>query len=434
MIEEFKEKYEHFCEKYGFKVCNIEEHGELLEGFGVFLKQKNDKSTDLFTNIVWKSKQLSYMVESTKISTSPVLECRLGSDASNKNFSNSETDLFEDNTNSGSLSKFLFENCRSTQFQSDTIFLSEFKERYDQWCEIQGITNMNKDPLETEEDYTQIKLFGAQFEGAAVVQKLVGIMRFPIFLADYNIIAKDSGIMKFQSGFCLKDRKKETKIFDRLCGLRRGHLLYDSLITWCQFIAILFIPAPAILICLAVEEVSSSTFLSVSVPINVVTLLSDPILLFTELSVSSRIIISICIIYFAVGIVQMVVYNLTLLAFQPGRATIATFSRRCIDTMFDWTTTIMFFFILNYFILVLIWCVLGAVLNPTRFLPYAAAATTFIATLSSKMRQLKHLQYNIKEKVDDIVDAKIQELLQNTMLQRLKFDKQVFCFLFYFIC
>ena len=57
----------------------------------------------------------------------------------------------------------------------------------------------------------------------------------------------------------------------------------------------------------------------------------------------------------------------------------------------------MFWFLMGIFLAiyaafvieVLIWCLLGAILNPEKFLAYAAGAGTLIAFVTSKVNQVK---------------------------------------------
>jgi hypothetical protein len=44
----------------------------------------------------------------------------------------------------------------------------------------------------------------------------------------------------------------------------------------------------------------------------------------------------------------------------------------------------VFFVILGFFVFGLIWCILGAILNPSAFLPYATGAATFMTVIMAK--------------------------------------------------
>lgn len=54
-----------------------------------------------------------------------------------------------------------------------------------------------------------------------------------------------------------------------------------------------------------------------------------------------------------------------------------------------WTIVLFSLFIaIAYMILGLVWLVLGAIVSPTVFLPYATAASTFITVISTKYREI----------------------------------------------
>ena len=55
-----------------------------------------------------------------------------------------------------------------------------------------------------------------------------------------------------------------------------------------------------------------------------------------------------------------------------------------------WTIVLLsLFFFMVYIVLVLVWLVLGAIVSPTVFLPYATAAATFITIMISKYGEIK---------------------------------------------
>jgi hypothetical protein len=50
-----------------------------------------------------------------------------------------------------------------------------------------------------------------------------------------------------------------------------------------------------------------------------------------------------------------------------------------------WTYVLLvFYFTFVYIVLGLVWCILGAILNPTYFLPYATGAATFVTVMMAK--------------------------------------------------
>ena len=51
----------------------------------------------------------------------------------------------------------------------------------------------------------------------------------------------------------------------------------------------------------------------------------------------------------------------------------------------------------------LVWAILGAIINPFKFLPYAAGAITLIAVTLTKLKELKTARQRFKEKIIQII-------------------------------
>ena len=52
---------------------------------------------------------------------------------------------------------------------------------------------------------------------------------------------------------------------------------------------------------------------------------------------------------------------------------------------------ISLFITLFYILICLVWLILGAIVSPTVFLPYATAAATFITLMSTKNREVNKI-------------------------------------------
>lgn len=50
-----------------------------------------------------------------------------------------------------------------------------------------------------------------------------------------------------------------------------------------------------------------------------------------------------------------------------------------------------------------LWFLIGAIINPSSYLPYASAAATFVSAISSKLAELKKLEKNVLEKVQELL-------------------------------
>ena len=65
----------------------------------------------------------------------------------------------------------------------------------------------------------------------------------------------------------------------------------------------------------------------------------------------------------------------------------------------------------GYVILGLCWCILGAVLNPEVFLPYAAASATFIVFVLGKLKSSVTLWREVLDEIVRFLTEKLRGML-----------------------
>ena len=66
----------------------------------------------------------------------------------------------------------------------------------------------------------------------------------------------------------------------------------------------------------------------------------------------------------------------------------------------------------GYFSLVLIWSILGAILNPTAYLYYATTAFTFVTFVTVKIRELKAAQDRGIEYLMEVIERKLRDVME----------------------
>ena len=123
----------------------------------------------------------------------------------------------------------------------------------------------------------------------------------------------------------------------------------------------------------------------------------------------------ICGGYFIVSLIELVSFYATDLM-NTGKY--RTEKTRCkqIQVTIYWVFFAIFAVIYAMLLtLFLVWCILGAILNPTAFLPYAAGAGTFILFVKSKYDKLKKLDETLKEIVFEFVQTKLQSKMGNSL-------------------
>ena len=125
-------------------------------------------------------------------------------------------------------------------------------------------------------------------------------------------------------------------------------------------------------------------------------------------------------IYLAVAFAELVVYYRymnfpidTLRYFDPRM--IKLNKKNCIQTFLQAAQWIYIFFImgmlLGYVALVLVWAVLGAILNPTAYLYYATAALTLVTFVIYKFREYRKLQNRGIEYLMKVVAQRIKDIM-----------------------
>ena len=75
-----------------------------------------------------------------------------------------------------------------------------------------------------------------------------------------------------------------------------------------------------------------------------------------------------------------------------------------------WTLILVsLYFLTAYVSLAIVWLILGAIVNPTAFLPLATAAMTFVALIGSKYKEFTGLYTNAFKKIKDYIRKLAEE-------------------------
>ena len=117
-----------------------------------------------------------------------------------------------------------------------------------------------------------------------------------------------------------------------------------------------------------------------------------------------------------VGVLELVSFYRTA-HFKPVRprmmtVTIETRARRWLRKAHLGTLVVTTGSLFAYIIVVAVWFILGAILNPNKFLPYAAAAVTFVSTGLTRGRTLSNMYTSVQTKVMQIIQKHIKKLIE----------------------
>lgn len=61
------------------------------------------------------------------------------------------------------------------------------------------------------------------------------------------------------------------------------------------------------------------------------------------------------------------------------------------------------YFLISYLVLIILWFLLGAIVNPNAYLPFASSSATFITAISSKFFEFKNQAVSAYEKIMKII-------------------------------
>lgn len=133
--------------------------------------------------------------------------------------------------------------------------------------------------------------------------------------------------------------------------------------------------------------------------------------------------IQISIVVFGfLALVELVSYYLTGLLNLGKYPVMYTFQKKLFNYLFKVVLAVFFFAYLSMLLFGSVWAVLAAIINPTRFLPYAAAAVTFFTTVTAKIvhyrseynKTIKNFDRVITDKISLIVETSIDKLKKFT--------------------
>jgi sensor domain CHASE-containing protein len=74
---------------------------------------------------------------------------------------------------------------------------------------------------------------------------------------------------------------------------------------------------------------------------------------------------------------------------------------------------------------IMIWCILGAVLNPEKFLPFAVGSVVIVAFVVLLWTRVKKVDSSLKNVINGTIDTELKVSLSDTIrMEQLKFLKQ----------
>ena len=396
-------RYLEFCTKEGLKPRPIEEETQIIRDFNLNLEWKIDTSTDAYTHIRWKTPLEKFD------------EVELQKAGEGKKDTGGILKGQEENI----ISKFLNTECAKSSFKRDFILVSDLKVRYDDFCADKKIDDLVKINIV---GCPELEQFGARLDTNLYIPYLSGItlmkipgLRSSAFTPGIIRIPKESKARKRNVGFF---RKLRNKIMNFLFSSEG--VITNLLVVIIHFILLVGVP---LLIFLALTwsliQINTINQDIYAMVFNFLDIFNASTYEFWLDDVSGILLFYImgglCGMFFLSGLIELLSFYAT-----GPRDTGKYIVQK---SWFKWFTTILFWVMLLLFIglytayisVILVWCILGAVLNPQKFLPMAVGAVVIIAFAVLLYTQLKNINKGLEKMVGDSVDGELKMSLMETI-------------------
>jgi len=128
--------------------------------------------------------------------------------------------------------------------------------------------------------------------------------------------------------------------------------------------------------------------------------------------------------FIGVSLLELISYYATDFQNTGKYRTVKTLPKRILSFFYWALFNVFIAFYAIIATLFLIWCLLGAILNPSSFLPFASGSATFILFVKTQADKLKHLNESLADIVSQFVDEKLQSTMGASLTSIAKGDKK----------
>ena len=135
----------------------------------------------------------------------------------------------------------------------------------------------------------------------------------------------------------------------------------------------------------------------------------------THSGIVMLIVLLLFIIFYLLALFELMSYYATFYTFTGSIKIYKTTCKKVLFTSFYTFFIALFVMYVGYICLVALWMVLGAILNPNKFLPFATAVATFVMFVATKIKALNDLTNNLEDKIQEFVQDELQSLISDTM-------------------
>ncbi|KAL4503518.1 hypothetical protein ABPG73_017261, partial [Tetrahymena malaccensis] len=324
--------------------------------------------------------------------------------------------------NKTSLDLFISSCCSITNFETDRIEFSELESYYQEFCNLNHMQEIQLNEGSLKRDYGISTVYMPQQwierydiskkKDIYVIDKQKVEDHFKIFL-DEN---------KFQQNDYLNTEEHKKVQKQQSCDK------YDFIIVFLHAIGMILIGCPLIFLVIFIRVQQSSY--SLIPPMRLIffdTVLNYPASIPAKLKDESHfvvVIIWVTLLFYGMCIYDMIIYYAKI-DFPQEKYFTKYKKFNCfikLPTQMMWCIVfISFYTFAVYFSMVAIWLMLGAIINPNAFLPYATSAATFVTLVTKKYKDFREISQNgfkiIYDYLQQMTISQFQDLFKKIDIQ-----------------
>ncbi|CAI2372474.1 unnamed protein product [Moneuplotes crassus] len=405
--------YLDFCTRHGLKERIISEEKAVLDYFDLKIQAIKSSATSAYTKIRWKTFFEKEKHEQTKKIKGDTVQ--------------SVSELNARRT-------FINFNCVASRLDSDYILQEDLIERYKEYCQENKIDPVSAGSILTCQELLD---FGAVHKEDFKVPHMIGITKVPIDILKMNIRnSSDHKDTNFLPGF-IRRKERHTSIFDipirggGVYSIFKGNSsrasLGRNLFQVIFSLAFLFGVPLTFLFCViwSLQQFNKieSDIYAPNFDIIDIFYASSTDNWFDHLGLYwvFYLFLSLGILFIVTGLAEMICFIATDGSDTGRYPVIKTIPRWIISTLF-WIMLCLYIGIyVAYYGVILLWCILGAILSPQKFLPLASGAGVIIGCVVFFYTTINKIN-NI---LDDIVTKVIEEQLQITLVNSLNNNERI---------
>ena len=370
----------------------------------------------LSEKVIKKFEDYGYKIETCTDSTTVVLlKIRFSTDRERAESTIQSVATADFEQSMPSLELFINRECRLTQFEEDTVLLSDFVKRYESFCHKNRLEAV---PISKSVLSETLGLDSNQKPTLFISRKPEE--RKEYYNIDFEIVEEEIKLLKFNSSdlghiplkYKITTFGKSWGIYDFVACL-----LHVISITFVMIVPV--IPAIYVQLEYSIYKISDEKYNLqyedfTKMPweiIKKVNLMNWPASVFAIIS----------IVYGVLAIADLIIYYRFMIfpvkSFRNYEKMQDMFG--VVGKILQKVEWVYIFFVLAaiimYVSLVLVWSILGAILNPNAYLAYAAGAGTFITYINVKYEQFKQLYLEGVDQLKKLLIEKLKPYMQDIM-------------------